>query len=218
MNQIHNLSERDSVIHDFMERLRNVSKQTNRSLFRQNIRSIGRFIGYEVSKTLGYKTIDIQTPLARHEQRVTMDEIVVVTVLRAGLPLHEGILDAFPEAENGFISAYRKHEGDSFSIEVKYVACPDLTDKVVIINDPMLATGSSMITAWEVLRQYGEPKRVILAAVIASEEGVSYVRDHALGAFDLWIAAVDKELNEQKYIVPGLGDAGDLSYGEKLQH
>ncbi len=217
MSRTYNLSEQNSVVHDYMERLRNVRKQKDRSSFRKNIERIGSFIGFEVSKTLNYREIEFNTPLAAHRQLVTDDSIVVITILRAGLPMHEGILDVFPDAESGFISAFRKHDGDAFTIEVQYVACPDLTGKVLVINDPMLATGSSMITAWEALLAYGQPKRVILAAVIASEEGVAYVHRLAPTAFDLWVGAIDPELNELKYIVPGLGDAGDLAFGEKLQ-
>jgi uracil phosphoribosyltransferase len=123
----------------------------------------------------------------------------------------------FPQAEHGFISAYRKHDGDAFSIEVEYLVCPDLTDKVLILNDPMLATGQSFINVWNTLLHYGTPKRVILAAVIASKEGVAYLDEAAPDRFDLFVAAIDEQLNEQKYIVPGLGDAGDLSFGEKVQ-
>jgi uracil phosphoribosyltransferase len=218
MKSVYNLSDQASAVLNAMEMLRNVQKQGDRSRFRQSIRSIGRFIAYEISKTMSVSKLKIETPLASHEQRVLADEVVVVTVLRAGLPLHEGILDVFQEAENGFVSAYRKHDGESFHIEIEYIACPDLTGKVVIINDPMLATGQSMLNAWEALLNYGKPKRVILAAVIASQQGIDHVLRHAPSDFDLWVADVDPELNEHKYIVPGLGDAGDLAFGTKIQN
>lgn len=201
-----------------MEELRNVDKQQDRFVFRENVKRIGRVIGYELSKGLSYKTLSINTPLSPHDQQVVEDSVVVITLLRAGLPLHEGILDVFPHAENGFISAYRKHDGDDFTIEMKYVACPSLEGKVLVLNDPMLATGSSMLAAWEVLLQYGKPKKVVIASVIASKEGIENVIHEAPTDFDLWVGAIDPSLNPSKYIVPGLGDAGDLSFGEKLQH
>lgn len=201
-----------------MRELRDVNIQTQRERFRGNIRNIGRAMGYELSKSLSYQSIKIQTPLAGHDQRVISDEVVLITILRAGLPLHEGILDALPTAENGFVSAYRKHKSDgSFDIEVGYVACPDLQDKVLVLNDPMLATGSSFVNAIEGLKPFGTPKAIHLAAVIASEEGVRHLDQTLDDRYTLWVADVDPELNEAKYIVPGLGDAGDLAFGQKLQ-
>lgn len=217
MTQIHNLSASPSAIDNYMYELRSVEVQNDREKFRNNIQKIGRAIGYEISKTLAFNKTTVQTPLKEHVQSIIEDEVVVVTILRAGLPLHEGILDVFPQADNGFISAYRKHDGDDFVIEVEYVACPSLENKVLILNDPMLATGQSFINAWKALSQFGKPKRVILAAVIGSEEGVQYIQKEAEDSFDLWVAAIDPVLNDQKYIVPGLGDAGDLAFGTKIQ-
>ena len=217
MINIHNLSEAPTALDNYMFELRNIEVQNDREKFRNNIQKIGRAIGYEISKTLKYKNTMVQTPLKAHRQNVLEDEVVVVTILRAGLPLHQGILDVFPQADNGFISAYRKHDGDKFEIGVEYVACPSLEGKVVILNDPMLATGRSFINAWKALVQYGKPKRVILAAVIGSEEGVEYIKAEAEDSFDLWVAAIDPTLDDHKYIVPGLGDAGDLAFGTKEQ-
>jgi uracil phosphoribosyltransferase len=217
VTQIHNLSASPSAIDNYMYELRSVEVQNDREKFRNNIQKIGRAIGYEISKTLAFNKTTVQTPLKEHVQSIIEDEVVVVTILRAGLPLHEGILDVFPQADNGFISAYRKHDGDDFVIEVEYVACPSLENKVLILNDPMLATGQSFINAWKALSQFGKPKRVILAAVIGSEEGVQYIQKEAEDSFDLWVAAIDPVLNDQKYIVPGLGDAGDLAFGTKIQ-
>lgn len=205
------------MVDNYMNQLRNVELQNDREKFRTAIRRIGRVIGYELSKNLDYQSKPIQTPLDNHSQPLISDQIVVITILRAGLPLHEGLLDVFPDAENGFISAYRKHEEDGFHIEVDYVACPDLENKILVLNDPMLATGQSFINAWQALAEYGNPKAVHLAAVIGSEEGVSYIEQNALSDFQLWVGAVDPILNEHKYIVPGLGDAGDLAFGNKLQ-
>jgi len=218
VTHIHNLSETSSAVDNFMYELRSVHIQNDKEKFRNNIQKIGRVIGYEISKTITYKKKKVQTPLKEHNQNIIADDIVVVTILRAGLPLHQGILDVFPQAENGFISAYRKHDGDDFVIEVEYIACPSLENKVLILNDPMLATGQSFINAWKALSQMGKPKRAILAAVIGSEEGVRYIEKNAEGPFDLWVAAIDPVLNDQKYIVPGLGDAGDLAFGTKIQH
>lgn len=219
MSTIHHLSEHRSIVDQYMLQLRDVNLQQGRAAFRQNIRNIGRVIGYEVSKTLQFVPRTIQTPLQEHSQHSLQDEVVIITILRAGLPLHEGILDVLPEADSGFISAYRKHEADgSFHIEVEYVACPKLDGKVLILNDPMLATGQSFINAMHALEAYGKPKVVHLAAVIASRQGVEYIKDHDEWNFDLWVAAIDPDLNADKYIVPGLGDAGDLAFGPKLQY
>ncbi|MEZ4721232.1 MAG: uracil phosphoribosyltransferase [Flavobacteriales bacterium] len=218
MKKIHHLGEARSAIDNYMADLRNVDVQTDRAMFRENIRRVGRAIGLEISKTLDYKEVLITTPLAKHGQFQLGDEVVVITILRAGLPMHEGILDVFPKAENGFISAYRKHDADgSFTIDVGYVACPSLEGKVLILNDPMLATGASFENAMYALKEYGKPKALHLAAVIASQYGVNALDKSFGDDVELWVAAIDPELNEDKYIVPGLGDAGDLCFGPKLQ-
>ena len=211
------LTRERSVIDEYMNVLRNVDQQSDRERFRKNLHRLGFLTGYEISKTMSFNSGMIETPLAMHEQSFISDEVVVVTILRAGLPFHDGLLNAFPGAENGFISAYRKHDGEDFSIEVEYVACPDLSGKQVILNDPMLATGQSFVNAWHALSKYGKPKQLHLASVIGSEEGVAYVEEQFEDSTRLWITAVDPELNDYKYIVPGLGDAGDLSFGTKLQ-
>lgn len=218
MIHIHELTSQPSVVNRYMAQLRDRNIQQDRSRFRENVRRIGRVIAYELSKTLNFIGTKVVTPLAEHVQADLNDRLVVITILRAGLPLHEGILDVFQEAENGFISAYRKHlEDGSFRIEVGYVACPDLQDKVLILNDPMLATGQSLMTAMAVLEKYGRPKSIHFVSVIGSREGVDYVNQHAPENTHLWIAAIDPMLDEHKYIVPGLGDAGDLAFGPKLQ-
>ncbi|HAW19749.1 MAG TPA: uracil phosphoribosyltransferase [Flavobacteriales bacterium] len=218
MSRITHLSDNPSILDEYMADLRSVDAQNNRESFRENIRKVGRILGYEISKSLNYEKSKIQTPLAEHAQNRLQDDVVLITILRAGLPLHEGMLSCFPKAENGFVSAYRKHDNDGgFEIEVGYVACPDLTDKVLILNDPMLATGSSFETAIKVLEDYGTPKSIHVAAVIASAQGVENVSQSLPEDVQIWIAAIDPDLNDQKYIVPGLGDAGDLAFGEKLQ-
>lgn len=218
MGEIHELSASASVVDEYMKQLRSTDIQQDRGRFRENIRRIGRVSAYELSKTLHYEPTVVHTPMSPHTQRQVGDQLVVITILRAGLPLHQGILDVFPDAENGFISAYRKHHEDgTFHIEVGYVACPNLQDKVLILNDPMLATGMSFVNALTALKKYGRPKSVHLVAVIASKEGVDHVIQNTPPNTHLWVAAIDPVLNDEKYIVPGLGDAGDLAFGPKLQ-
>lgn len=201
-----------------MWQLRDSDIQKDGDRFRENIRRIGRIIGYEISKQLEYSHKSVNTPLAIKEQRFLQDKVVSTTILRAGLPLHEGILSAIPIAENGFVSAYRKHDQDgNFHIEVGYVACPDLTGKILILNDPMLATGSSFVNALHALSEFGKPKSIHIAAVIASQEGIDRLLKELPQEVQFWIGAIDPQLDENKYIVPGLGDAGDLAFGEKLQ-
>lgn len=219
MSKVHNLSRTSSMMHQYLHDLRNVEQHGSRVLFRENLKRVGRALGWEISKHLDYESRQIETPLESTHQKVLINQIVSITILRAGLPLHDGILDVFPEAENGFISAYRKHDSQGgFEIEVEYVACPELTGKTVILNDPMIATGQSVINAWSALKDLGEPENVHIVSVIGSEEGVQYVRDNALGACNIWVGAIDPHLNQLKYIVPGLGDAGDLAFGIKNQH
>ena len=215
--QLHHLTQSSSILDNYMAELRDVNIQGRRDVFRENIERIGAIVGYEISKTLTSTKIDINTPLAPHTQRKVDEQIVVITILRAGLPMHQGILSVFPHAENGFVSAYRKHDDDgSFKIEVGYVACPTLQDKTVILNDPMLATGGSFESAIAALEPYGRPKSLHLASVIASKQGVDYLLGLNLQGH-LWVVDIDPELNADKYIVPGLGDAGDLAFGVKLQ-
>jgi len=216
--EIISLCREASVISNFMAELRNVNVQNRRDVFRTNIESIGIVLGYEISKQLPRQTTDIQTPLgSKSQELINANEVVLITILRAGLPLHNGLLKAFPHAESGFVSAYRKHnEGGSFEIEVGYIACPSLQDKVLILSDPMLATGSSFQVSMEALKPFGTPKEVHFASVIASEEGVNNLKDSHPDC-NLWVADIDPELNSAKYIVPGLGDAGDLAFGVKLQ-
>lgn len=215
----HNLSIEHSIIHEYMRSLRDVGLQGSKDNFRKNIERIGRIIGYEISSQLNYEMSDVQTPLSHMKHPRLKDQPVIITILRAGLPLHEGLLDVFPEADSGFVAAYRKHEegSDAFVIDAQYTACPSIDGRVLILNDPMLATGSSFLTAWEVLKQLGTPSAIHFAAVIGSEEGVANLEAEMDMSFNLWVGAIDPELNDQKYIVPGLGDAGDLAFGLKLQ-
>ena len=219
--KIINFSESNSVINQYVAELRDVRIQADRNTFRHNLERIGQLIAYEVSKTLSYSVKEIQTPLAIAKASTHDDEIVLATVFRAGLPFHQGFLDVFDHAGNAFVSAYRyymdeKHE--EVGIKVEYLAAPNLTDKTLIIADPMLATGGSLQLAYEALCSKGIPRQLHLCCVIASQTGVDNIKKlfKPLDNVTLWCAAIDPVLNEHKYIVPGLGDAGDLAYGDKI--
>lgn len=216
---IHNLSEENSILNTFVSELRDVNVQKDSMRFRRNIERIGEVLSYEISKSLSYKTQQITTPLAETEVQAIENEIVLCSILRAGVPLHNGLLNYFDKAENAFISAYRHHleNPESFEIIVEYLACPDLEGKTLILADPMIATGQSLLATFQALKPFGTPKEIHLAAVIGAQEGVDFVAKNFPVNTHLWIATVDKELNNKGYIVPGLGDAGDLAFGVKLQ-
>lgn len=215
-----NLSENNSVLNKYMSELRNVDVQNDRMRFRQNIVRIGHVEAYEISKFLTYSEKTIQTPLAECKVNTYDDQVVIGTVFRAGLPLHQAFLDIFDEAGNAFVSAYRYYldrEMNSVGIKVEYCASPCLDEKTLILVDPMLATGGSLELAYEALKTKGTPKRVVMACVIAAQSGVDYLQK-VFPSDDIVLVcgAIDPVLNEHKYIVPGLGDAGDLMYGEKM--
>lgn len=215
-----NFSEQNSVINKYLAEIRDREYQQNRLVFRNNIQRIGEMMAYEMSKTFDYKTKTVHTPLADAEVSVPTDDVVVATIFRAGLPFHLGFLNVFDHAGNAFVSAYRKYTNEEHTevgIHIEYLATPDLTGKTLIIADPMLATGGSMELGYEALVSKGKPKHVHVACVIATPDGVDYIKTH-LPENDttIWCAAIDPGLNEHKYIVPGFGDAGDLCYGEKL--
>ena len=209
-----------SVINTYMSELRDCNYHKNPLLFRNNIRRIGQFIAYEISKQLYYHDINVVTPLGNATIAVPADKIVVATVLRAGLPMHDGILSVFDKAENAFASAYRTYEDEAHTqvgIHVESLAAPSLDGKILIIADPMLATGGSMELAYKALLSHGTPKHIHIASVIAATEGINHIRaTFPDDKTTVWCGAIDPQLNEHKYIVPGLGDAGDLCFGEKL--
>lgn len=216
---IHNLSNIDSVLNNFIFEIRDVSIQNDSMRFRRNIERIGEILSYEMSKTLDRRAINAQTPLGATKLNVPKDDIVICSVLRAGLPLHNGVLNYFDRAENAFISAYRHHLNEKdFEIIVEYIASPNLEDKTLLFVDPMLATGKSLALTYEALKSHGIPKQVHILSVIGAEAGVDYVKDTFPENTHLWIATIDKTLNDKGYIVPGLGDAGDLAFGDKLKH
>ena len=216
---IHNLSNINSIINSFIFEIRDVSIQNDSMRFRRNIERIGEVLSYEMSKTLHYKAINAQTPLGNSKLNVVKDAIVICSVLRAGLPLHNGVLNYFDKAENAFISAYRHHLNDkNFEIVVEYIASPNLKDKTLLLVDPMLASGKSLALTYEALKSHGNPKEIHILSVIGAEAGIDYLRDVFPENTHLWIATIDKTLNDKGYIVPGLGDAGDLAFGDKLRH
>ena len=216
---IHNISLQNSILNNFISEIRSVDIQKDSMRFRRNIERIGEVLGYEMSKSLSYKTELVETPLGKCTINLPDNDIVLCSILRAGVPLHNGLLNYFDTAENAFISAYRHHKNDpeSFEIIVEYLACPNLENKTLVLADPMLATGQSMVATFEALKPFGIPKEVHLISVIGAQEGVNFVEQNFDDNTHLWIAAIDETLNDKGYIIPGLGDAGDLAFGEKLQ-
>jgi uracil phosphoribosyltransferase len=202
-----------------MAEVRDVNVHNDRMRFRRNIERIGEIMAYEISKTLKYRTVDIQTPLGLSPVSVPCDSVVLATILRAGLPFHQGFLSYFDKAENAFISASRKYNEDhnDFTIELGYLSSPSIAGKTLIIIDPMLATGSSLDLAYQILLKRGEPARIHVACVIASAHGINVATQLFPDEITtIWAGAIDPDLNDKAYIVPGLGDAGDLAYGEKI--
>lgn len=216
--QIIDFSKSNTIVNRFIAELRDVEVQTDRVRFRRNIERIGQIMAYEISKQLTYSTEDVTSPLGIAEVSLPQDQIVAATILRAGLPLHQGVLDVFDDAENAFVSTCRRYDEETeyeFEISVEYFSAPSIEDKVLIICDPMLATGASMQLTYESLLAKGNPKRLFICSVIASREAVDYLSENLPEDAVLYVAAVDERLDQHKYIVPGLGDAGDLSYGGK---
>ena len=214
---ITNFSDNHSIANHFIAQLRDVNVQKDAMRFRRNLERLGEIMAYEISKTFVYETQEVETPLGIANVPLSNQPIVLATILRAGLPFHQGFLNYFDDAGNAFISAYRKHHKDgTFEIQLGYVSCPDLTDKILFVSDPMLATGASMNIAIEELKVYGKPAKTHIVTAIASRQGVDYVKRNNPKAH-IWVGALDEELTARSYIVPGLGDAGDLAFGEKLQ-
>ncbi|MBK8554503.1 MAG: uracil phosphoribosyltransferase [Lewinellaceae bacterium] len=210
------LTDKNSLGNTFLAELRDVEIQKDRLRFRRNLERIGAILAYEISQKLAYEPMEVETPLGMATHELPMERIVLATILRAGLPFHQGMLAFFDEADNAFISAYRKeHKDGSLEIQLDYVSTAELDDAVLILCDPMLATGASVITALEHLLVRGTPKAIHVASVIASTEGVNALR-RRFPKVSLWIGTIDEELTAKSFIVPGLGDAGDLAYGEKI--
>lgn len=216
--QIHYLSENNSILNHFLGQIRNVTIQNDSMRFRRNIERIGEIMAYEMSKNLNYRNVEIQTPLGIKKTTEIDDELVLCSILRAGLSLHLGFLNYFDNVENGFVSAYRHHynNDDAFDIKVEYQAVPTIDNKNLILIDPMLATGQSMVAVLNKLLEKETPKEIHIAVVIAAPEGIAYLQQHLPDHYHLWIATLDEKLDAKNYIVPGIGDAGDLAYGRKL--
>jgi uracil phosphoribosyltransferase len=212
-----NLSENYSLLSNWVSELRDVDVQTDRMRFRRNLERIGEVAAYEISKLLDWEEKETQTPLGIAVSKMLKDQPVLATILRAGLPLHQGLLNYFDKADNAYISAFRKHKADgSFEISLDYIACPELENKVLIISDPMLATGSSLVKTIQYLREEGKPKEIHIVTAIACTVGIEYVERQSPHV-KIWCGAIDEELTAKGYIVPGLGDAGDLAFGSKIQ-
>ncbi|HEY8398829.1 MAG TPA: uracil phosphoribosyltransferase [Flavihumibacter sp.] len=212
-----NLSKHYSLLCDFVSELRDVDIQGDRMRFRRNLERIGEVAAYEISKHMAFRQVETQTPLGVANSKVLAEQPVLATILRAGLPLHQGLLNYFDRADNAFISAYRKHHPDgSFEISMEYVSSPDLENRVVIISDPMLATGASLVKTIQFLREEGKPREFHIVCAVACTLGIEYVHRNEPNV-KIWCGAIDEELTAKSYIVPGLGDAGDLAYGAKQQ-
>ncbi len=213
----HELGKQNSILNYFLAELRDENIQKDPLRFRRNLERIGEVFSYEISKYLHYKAKTVQSPLGSVEINLISDKIVLSTVLRAGLPMHQGMLNFFDRAENAFISAYRKYSDDNnFTIQFEHISSPSIDDKLLILSDPMLASGASMVLAYEAMLERGTPAHTHLVAAIASREGVNFLRRKLSNKnITLWIGAIDDELTSKSYIIPGLGDAGDLAFGEK---
>lgn len=216
--QIHDLSIENSILNQFISEIRDIDIQKDPLRFRRNIERVGEVLCYELSKTLEYTTRTVQTPLGTTTMPIPVSPLVLCSVLRAGLPLHQGLLNYFDRAENAFISAYRHHPegGDAFEVIVKYLAAPDLNGKTLVLTDPMLATGKTLENVLKTLRAHGEPAQIHILSVIGSKKGIAHVSGIFPEQTHLWIAAVDDTLSPNGYIIPGIGDAGDLAFGLKL--
>ena len=215
--EIINLGATNSILNQFVAELRDVTIQTDSLRFRRNIERIGEILSYEISKQISYENKNVQTPLGRASLMVPSSQVVISTILRAGLPFHQGFLNYFDHAENAFVSAYRKYKDRlNFDIHIEYIASPRLNGKTLIITDPMLATGSSMELAFQALLTKGEPEHIHVASIIASKQAIHYIKEKMPAEkTTVWVAAIDDQLDEHSYIVPGLGDTGDLAFGIK---
>ena len=215
---INHISKQNSILNKFLAEIRDENIQKDPLRFRTNIERMGEILAYELSKTLNFKSKQIKTPLGIKQMNILDDQIVVASILRAGLPLHMGVLRIFDDAESAFISAYRyhPHKSNKFSIQVDYIATPGIQNKVLILVDPMLASGQSLVAVYNKLLLFGQPKKLHIISIIGALQGMEYIAGKLPKDTQLWIADFDEKLNDKGYIVPGLGDAGDLAYGKKL--
>jgi len=213
---IYNLTEQNSIANQFLLELRHKNIQHDRMRFRKNMERLGEIVAYEISRKLSYQKESIETPMSRMDAFVLKTQPVLITILRAGIPYFQGFTNFFDQSDCGFIGAYRKENEEEIMINLEYLAAPSLENREVILIDPMLATGRSIIQTIEALMKHGTPSHIHIAAVIAAPEGIKYIEEKIKIPYTLWTCAIDEKLNHQFYILPGLGDAGDLSFGEKL--
>lgn len=214
-----NMSERHNLVSNWVSELRNVYVQDDRMRFRRNLERIGEAISYEISKVLPYKIEEVETPLGTHHSKVLETQPVVASILRAGIPMHNGVLNYFDKADNAFISAFRKHHKDgSFEIKLEYLSCPPLENRILIVADPMIATGASLVASIQALKEEGTPAEIHIVCAIACSVGLEYVEKNLGTKVSIWCGDIDDELTAKSYIVPGLGDAGDLAFGSKKQN
>lgn len=212
-----NFANTNSLVSQYMAELRDVNVQKDMLRFRLNLERIGNIMAYEISKTVDYETTEIETPLSTAKCNIISEKIVLATIFRAGIPFHKGFLDFFDHSQNAFVSAYRKYiDKDNFDVFIEYIASPNIDDKTIIIADPMLATGASMELSYQALLTKGNPKHIHVASVIASQQAINYIsKKLPREKTTIWVGSIDDEINSHSYIVPGLGDAGDLAYGSK---
>jgi uracil phosphoribosyltransferase len=212
-----NLGKNHTIFNHFISEVRDVSIQLDSMRFRRNIERIGEVFAYEISKEMAYENKEITTPLGISTESLIVEKPIIATILRAGLPLHQGVLNYFDASDSAFISAYRKHKkGGKFEIKIEYLSSPDLNGKTIILCDPMIASGTSMVMTMEAILSKGKPQHIHVVGVIASSQGIQYLKENSpLKNWTLWVGAVDSKMTSQSYIVPGLGDAGDLAFGEK---
>lgn len=213
---VFNLSEQNSIANQFLLELRDKSVQQDRMRFRRNLERLGEIMAYEISKKLHYTTRTVETPLGRSRVNVLKQQPLLVTILRAGLPFFQGFINFFDQADAGFIGAYRQEGSDEISIKLDYLSSPATSSREVVLIDPMLATGRSVIDSMQKLLKRGRPDHVYICSLVAAPEGIKHLAEHMPLEYSLWTCAIDEQLNQQFYIVPGLGDAGDLSFGNKL--
>lgn len=212
-----NLGKQNSILNQYLSEIRDYEIQTDRLRFRYNLQRIAEFMAIEISRNLTYEALEVQTPLGLIEVPQLADELVIASIMRAGIPMHDGMLRVFDHSDNAFIAAYRKYgKDDGFEIKLEYISCPNLQDKILIICDPMIATGVSMEQTYRNLMAYGTPRHTHIAGIISSTEGITYLEKRLNGdEVSIWTAAIDEEMTVKSYIVPGLGDAGDLAFGCK---
>ena len=214
---VRNLSEEASILGQYMSEIRDISIQKDPIRFRTNLERIAEILGYEVSKRMNYQEVSVQTPLGESTEYIMTDDPVLITILRAGLAMHNGLLRTFDRCDSAFVSAYREHTSpEEFNIHVEYLAAPNLDQRVWVISDPMLASGSSMVNVYKALLKFGKPKKVYVVVSIATPQAIELVQKELPEDTEIWTAAIDDELTAESYIVPGLGDAGDLAYGIKV--